>query len=217
MTKMTRRDSYNLRLHTEDKEAFFALRTSLDLSPRDCLVMLMEYYRAGHSEVSDEEREDYPIEVLMQIRAQGGKHTPLRKISIMGKKLYDEQAYCRILSPEEAEELSKDFGLQMNPRDIMYYLVTSALRAYWCTEKGCYLVQEELELWVNRDEIDIEDIYTGRMPENPMSVRRCAFVKDYDELIAKFGKYANGIALQDLERIMAKDIGKNYLLMDEFF
>lgn len=214
MSSLKYDDQYNLRLYKTDSDRFLKLRKKLNLNPRDCLVALMDYYEAEHAE----ETEAQEFSLVMQIRAHGGKHTKLHKYTFKGTAKYTVSApYCHILDSQEAYELEKDFGLKIDPEDVQYYFFSSKLDVYWHFSENCYVVQEVLNLWVNRDEVALETIWSGRMPENPLSVQRCNFVKDYDELCAKFGKYANGYDMQELARIMATDIGNNYRLMDELF
>ena len=205
---------YNLRLYEADKERFTALRKHLKLTPRDCLVTLMDYYNEEH----EDECLGEEITLLMQAKVQGGKNTELRKIVFRGKVKYSNpDPYCYPVDAETAEKLKMEFGLDMRLCDAIYYLFRPKLTAYWHDEKACFLVHEELDVWVNRNEVDWDAIYYGRMPEHPLSVKRCSFIKDYDELCYKFRKYAQSVDLNGLATIMAKNIGQNYLLMNELF
>lgn len=207
-------EHYNLRLRTTDKEAFFALKDELKLGPGDCLAELMRYYKQGHKELQEHKQ----IILTMQSRADGGRASKLRKIIFSGSEKYIEtDPPCRHLDFKTAKELKRDFDLQINLQDVDTYWFVTALDAYWHDEKACFLVRERLDVYVILEQVDQEDIAVGKISEHPLSVKRCAFINDYDQLCCKFGKYASASSLGVLAPIMAKDIGKNYLLMDELF
>lgn len=210
-------DKLNLRLYSTDKTKFKSLRKKKGLNPRDFLVELMDFYENEHKELHQYEQ----ITLTMQSRVENSKgiySTPLRKTTFQGEPLHISiDYYWQYLDKNIATKLKDRFGLVMDPDEIGCYLFGERINVYWHEEKNCYLVQERMEVHIMQECIEIEDITSGRIRLQPLLVERCNFVNGYDELIDKFGTYASPECLNNLRPILAKDIGTNYLLMNELF
>ena len=210
-------DKYNLRLYSSDKVELNALRTELGLSPRDLLMELMDYYKQGHKEMHEHRK----FELTMQSRvenAQGPKNSPLRKITFYGSALFvNTEGYWQRLTEEIAKNLKDRFGLIMRVDELERYWFGQRINVYKHDEKACFLIQEILEVHIIEEDLELEEIASGKVRLHPLHVTRCGLVKDYDELCLKFGQFAGTTCLRDLAPILAKDIGSNYLLMDELF
>ena len=213
MPKSTYRDQYSLRLHTEDKVSFMELKKALQLSPRDCLVELMNYYSQGHTKV----REDEQITLIMQVRVED-KSTVLKKMTFHGQVLYEDyyEGYYS-LTGAILDAIEKDYGLTDASVPFMEeYIYLPKLNVYWHTEKKTYLVQIELDVIMESKYHNSSAVVYGGIHTHPLSVKRCCFVDDYSTLCDKFGDYIPRTALDAVAPIMAQDIGDNYELMDEW-
>lgn len=197
--------SITLRLTREDAEKFKLNAIKNKVSQSEYLVQLMS--SVGNSQKNMGEQSGGDIHIILYKKnvfsPDNEKQNLLtKKIIVKGKGLVFPRNL--IIRPLElyGEELKKEFDINQPLDDFVFSHVLNLIQ-----------LEEEEKFLVN----EIINITNKETKQIYLNVSRCLYVKGYNEVLDKFGKYADEGNLYQIEYAMAKKIEGSTEELEEYF
>lgn len=218
-----------IRIWSAAKKDFKDLSESKGWTDGETLVELLKAYYSTNKYASPSDTIVLKMQVvaLDWTRIDYEKSKPARTMTFRGRALLLQNMTTEFLDENTCRALEDEYGVSLAVYEEGEYAFFSntiqhKIDVYFHNEKNCFLVHETIRVERNPDMyrdcigIDPADSVDDKMWVR-LYVERCKFVKSYDEFLVYFQRYASESEIAAVCHVLAPDIGKNYLLMDEYF